>query len=171
MQIRELMTPTAKACVPEDSCVAAGTIMRRQQCGFVPIVESQRTKRVVGVVTARDMALCLVRLGRAARRVTMQVCMTRSAETIASEASLEEAVRVMKRAAVRRLPVIERGKFVGVLSLQDIALASRRQWAYVGSSMSDQHITGILEAIGVARERQKEVRSRRGDRLAPRGRQ
>jgi len=171
MQIRELMTPTAKACVPEDSCVVAGTIMRQQQCGFVPIVESQRTKRVVGVVTARDMVLCLVRLGRAASRVTMQVCMTRSAETIASEASLEEAVRVMKRAAVRRLPVIERGKFVGVLSLQDIALASRRQWAYVGSSMSDQHITGILEAIGVARERQKEVRSRRGDRLAPRGRQ
>ncbi|MBI3321074.1 MAG: CBS domain-containing protein [Candidatus Omnitrophica bacterium] len=155
MQIRELMTPNAKACVPEDSCVVAGTIMRRHKCGFVSIVDSQRTKRVIGVVTTRDIVLCLVRLGRAASRVTMKACMTTTPETIASEASLEEAVRVMKKAAVTRLPVIERGKFVGVLSLQDIALAARRQWAYVGSSISEQHVTEILEAIAVARERQK----------------
>lgn len=155
MQIRECMTTNARTCVPEDSCVAAAAIMRRQKHGFVPIVDSQRTKRVIGVVTARDIVHCLVRLGRAASRITMKACMTKTPETIASEASLEEAVRVMKKAAVPRLPVIERGKFVGVLSLQDIALAARRQWAYVGSSISDQHVTEILEAIAVARERQK----------------
>lgn len=134
--------------------------MRRQKYGFVAIVDGQRTKRVIGVVTARDIVQCLVRRGRAASRVTMKACMTKAPETIASEASLEEAVRVMKKAAVTRLPVIERGKFVGVLSLQGIALAARRQWAYVGLSISDQHVTEILEAVAVARERQM-VRSRR----------
>jgi len=155
MRIWELMTANAKACIPETSCATAGEIMRRRQCGFVPIVDSLRTKRVIGVVTDRDILLQLVRLDRSASQVTVKACMTSAPETISSEANLEEAVQVMKHSAVRRLPVIERGKLVGVLSLQDIVLAAHRQWAYIGSHVTDQHVTEILEAIAVAREQHK----------------
>jgi len=146
------MTTNAKACVPEQSCATAGAIMRRRRCGFLPIVKSQKTKQVIGVLTDRDIMLHLVRLNRPASRVSVKVCMTDAPTTISSEADLEDAVRVMKGAALRRLPVVDRGKLVGVLSLQDIALAARRQWAYVGPHINEQHVTEILEAIAVARE-------------------
>ena len=147
MQIREFMGTQAKACVPEDSCAAAAAIMRRCKSGFVPIVDTHKTRRVIGVVTARDMMLQLVRLDRSARQVAVKVCMTSAPETISAEASLEEAARVMKSAAVPRLPVVERGRLVGVVSLQDMALAARRQWAYVGQHVTEQQVTEILEAI------------------------
>ncbi len=126
--------------------------MRRRQRGFLPVVDSLTTKRVIGVVTARDILLHLVRLNRPASQVTVKVCMTAAPTTISSEADLEDAVRVMKEAALHRLPVVDRGKLVGVLSLQDIALSVRRQWAYVGPHVTEQHVTEIIEAIAVARE-------------------
>lgn len=151
MKVRECMTTDMKVCIPENSCATAGEIMRRRQCGFMPIVDSLKTKRVVGVVTDRDLMLQLVHQ-RPARHVAVKVCMTKSPTTISSEASLEEAVHVMKRAAVRQLPVVDGGQLVGVLSLLDIALAVRRQWAYVGPSVTEQHVTDIIEAIAVDRE-------------------
>ena len=153
MHIHECMTMNAKACVPEQSCAIASEFMRRRRCGFVPIVDGPRTKRVVGVVTDRDIVRQLVRSDLPASRVALKACMTPAPTMIAAEAPLEEAVRVMKQAAVRRLPVIDDGKLVGVLSLQDIALAVRRQWAYIGPHVTEQHVTEILEAIAVARER------------------
>ena len=155
MRIREFMTTNAKACVPEQSCATVGEIMRRRQCGFVPIVDSPKTKRVIGVVTDRDIMLHLIRVDRPASRVAVKACMTNAPTTISSEANLEDAVRVMKEAALRRLPVVDRRKLVGVLSLQDIALAARRQWAYVAPHVTEQHVTEVLEAIAVARENHK----------------
>ncbi len=153
MHVRECMSMNPKACVPEQSCAIAGVLMRRHRYGFVPIVASLKTKRVVGVVTDRDIVLQLVRSNLPANRVALQACMTQAPVTIAPEASLEEAMRVMTQAAVHRLPVIEDGKLVGVLSLQDIALAVRRQWAYIGPHVTERHVTEVLEAIAVARER------------------
>ena len=160
MQVWEFMTADVKACVPEHSCAIAGDIMRRRRCGLVPVVDSLTSKRVTGVVTARDILFHLVRLDRPAGRVTVEICMTRAPKIISSEADLKDAIRIMREAAVWRLPVIDNGKLVGVLSLQDIALAARRQWAYVGPHVTDQHVTEILEAIAVARE-ELPVRSRR----------
>ena len=152
MYIREFMSTNVKVCVPEQSCAIASEIMRRRQCGFVPVVDSPKTKRVIGVVTARDILRQLVRVDRPASRVAVKDCMTDAPTTISSEADLEEAARVMKGAALHRLPVIDRGKLIGVLSLQDIALATRKQWAYIGPHLNEQHVTEILEAIAVARE-------------------
>lgn len=121
MHIHECMTMNAKACVPEQSCAIASEFMRRRRCGFVPIVDGPRTKRVVGVVTDRDIVRQLVRSDLPASRVALKACMTPAPTMIAAEAPLEEAVR--------------------------------RQWAYIGPHVTEQHVTEILEAIAVARER------------------
>ncbi len=150
MKVSECMTTDTSVCVAESSCAAAGELMRQRQCGFMPIVDSLKTKRVIGVVTDRDLMLHLVRQPPA-RHVPVKVCMTKAPTMISSDANLEEAVEVMKRAAVRQLPVVDDGKLVGVLSLLDIALAVRRQWAYAGPNVTEQHVTEIIEAIAVAR--------------------
>ncbi len=51
------MPADPEACLPSDSCAAAVAIMRRRNCGFVPIVDSHATKRLIGVVTDRDIAV------------------------------------------------------------------------------------------------------------------
>lgn len=151
MQVRELMTKTPEACLAQESCAAAIEIMRRRRCGFVPVVESQATQRVVGVVTDRDIVLHLGRVDRPASQVAVEACMTGDVKTTAPDADLQEAARIMEEAAVHRLPVVEEGRLVGVLSLKDIALAARRQWAYSGPHVAERQMTEIIEAIAAAR--------------------
>jgi len=156
MQIYECMTPNVRACVPEDSCAVAGKIMRRRGCGFLPVVDSLATRRVTGVVTDRAIMLHLIHRNVPASEVSVKACMTGVPTMISPDADLEVAIRVMKKEAVDRLPVIAQGRLVGVLSLQDIVLAAHRQWAYVGPHVTEQSVTEILEAMAIALERSKE---------------
>lgn len=155
MQIREFMSTNVKVCVPESSCAKAGELMRRYQRGFLAIVDSLKTRRVIGMVTDRGIMLHLVHLDLPASEVAVKACMTGVPTMISVEADLEVAVGVMKKEALYRLPVIDDGRLVGMLSLEDVALAARRQWAYVGSHINEQHVTEILEAIAVAHENHK----------------
>ncbi len=155
MKVSECMATDTSVCVAESSCAAAGEIMRLRQSGFMPVVDSLKTKRVVGVVTDRDLMLHLVRQPPA-RHISVKVCMTKAPTLIAADADLEEAIQVMKRTAVSQLPVVSDGILVGVLSLLDIALAVRRQWAYAGKNVTDHHVTEIIEAIAVARSAAQE---------------
>jgi signal-transduction protein with cAMP-binding, CBS, and nucleotidyltransferase domain len=150
MKVRECMATDTRVCVAESSCTAAGELMRRSQAGFLPVVDSLKTKRVVGVVTDRDLMLHLVRQPPA-RHIPVKACMTKAPTLISADAELEEAIAAMKRTAVRQLPVVQDGILVGVLSLLDIALAVRRQWAYVGPNVTDNRVSEIIEAIAVAR--------------------
>ena len=152
MQIRELMTADPDACLAMDNCAAAGEIMRRRNCGFVPIVDNQATKRVIGVVTDRDVAIYLTKVNRPADQVRLEACMTRDVKTILPDASLEQAARLMETAAIHRLPVVDgEGRLIGVLSLKDIAVAADRRWAYAESRTAEQKLGEIIEAIASAR--------------------
>jgi CBS domain-containing protein len=149
MIIQELMTKDPESCLATESCAVAGEIMRRRQCGFVPVVD--REQRVVGVVTDRDLLLYLVRLNQPAGALTVEGCMTSPVVAVGSQADLEEAAQLMEQAAVHRLAVVDRERLVGVLSLKDIALAARRQWGSSGPHQVERQMAEIVEAIAAAR--------------------
>ena len=151
MHVRTFMSTNAKVCVPESSCAKAGILMRRHQRPFLLVVESLRHRRVVGMVTDRDIMFQLIHRDLPASEVAIRECMTGAPTMISADADLEVAVGVMKREALYQLPVLEDGRLVGVLSVEDLALAARRQWAYVGAHINEQHVTEILEAIAVDR--------------------
>ena len=151
MQIRELMTADPEACLATESCAVAVGIMRRRNCGFVPIVDSPMTKRVIGVVTDRDVALYFERVNRPASEVPVSGCMTKDTKTIAPSASLNEAAKLMEQFAIHRLPVVENARLVGVLSLKDIAVAADKRWAYPESSTAEEKLGEIIEAIASSR--------------------
>ena len=155
MHVYECMATQVKTCVPESSCEKAGEIMRRHHRGFLSIVDSLKRRRVVGVVTDRDIMLHLTYVNLPASKLAVKVCMRAAPPMISREADLEVAVRVMEKEALYQLPVIDEGKLVGMLSLEDIALAVHRQWAYIGPHVTEQNVTAILEAIAVARERRQ----------------
>ena len=151
MRIRELMTADPEACLATESCAAAVGIMRRRNCGFVPVVDSRAGRRVVGVVTDRDIALRFEQERRPASEIPVGECMTREVKTVAPDAGLPEAARLMERFAIHRLPVVQDGRLVGVLSLKDIAVAADKRWAYPESSTAEQKLGEIVEAIASAR--------------------
>ena len=151
MNVKELMTKDPESCIPEDNCAAALEIMQRRNCGFVPVAESPKMKRVIGVVTDRDIALHLRQVDRAPSEVWVGGCMTQGAKTVSPEASLTEAAAIMEKAAVHRLPVVQDGLLVGVLSLQDIACQARKEWASPEAHVAERQMADIVEAISIAR--------------------
>lgn len=151
MLVRELMTAKVAACLATDSCAVAGEIMAQWKCGFVPVVDSYGSKRVIGVVTDRDLLLHLVAVDRSPNNALVSECMTKTVKGVAPDAELEDAAKIMEEAAVHRLPVIENGRLVGALSVKDIALVARKQWAYSGPHVAERQMTEIVEAIAAAR--------------------
>lgn len=151
MRVHELMTTKVEACLPADTLSTAGEIMRRRNCGFVPVVDGHITKQVVGVVTDRDLALYLAEVSVTARQAHVRECMVSPVQTVAPEAKLEEVVRLMARYAIHRLPVVDGGQLVGVLSLKDIATATDERLGIREWREAEQAVTEIVEAIAATR--------------------
>lgn len=151
MDVRACMTTNPEACLPTDSCTAAGEIMLRRNCGFVPIVSDFVAQRVIGVVTDRDLLVHLVEANEAPWALPVAACMTSPAKTIQADADIADAMALMESAAIQRLPVLEGGRLVGVLSLKDLVLVARREWPLVGPHRMEQQVTEIVEAIAAAR--------------------
>jgi len=118
--IRELMTANPKSLESGSSVVEAARLMRDEDAGIVPIVEGDK---LVGTVTDRDIAIRVVAEGRSPESTTVGEIASRELVTIDPQQDLDEALRLMARHQVRRLPVVEEdGKLVGIVAQKDIAL-------------------------------------------------
>jgi CBS domain-containing protein len=126
MDIRDVMTADPDVCLAVEPCARAAHLMRQRKCGFVPIVDSYATMRVIGVVTDRDIAMFLSEVEVTATQVPLERCMTCAPATIVSEATCEEAATLMGRMGVHRLPVVHDGRLVGVIAMKDLAAAAGR---------------------------------------------
>jgi CBS domain-containing protein len=117
--IRDIMTPNPRSVESSASVVEAARIMRDEDVGIVPIVEGDR---LVGTVTDRDIAIRVVVEGRNPETTTAGEIASRELVTIDPQQDLDEALRLMAKNQVRRLPVVEEdGKLVGVVAQADIA--------------------------------------------------
>ena len=151
MFVKDVMTSNPETCLAAQSCASAGQIMIRRNCGFVPIIDSPISRRVIGVVTDRDILTHLVQTGEPADSLPVKACMTSPVKTVDAGADLMDAVELMEKAAVQRLPIVENGRLVGVLSLKDIALVARKEWASSGPHRVEHRLTDIIEAIAASR--------------------
>jgi CBS domain-containing protein len=117
--VREVMT--SKLCsIDTDKTVAyAAKMMRDEDVGIAPIVEDDR---LVGVLTDRDIAVRVVAEGRDPEQVKVTEAASRDLVTLDPQQDLDEALRLMARHQVRRLPVVEEdGRLVGVVAQADVA--------------------------------------------------
>lgn len=117
--VREVMT--SKLCsIDTDKTVAyAAKMMRDEDVGIAPIVEGER---LVGVLTDRDIAVRVVAEGRDPEQVKVTEVASRDLVTLDPQQDLDEALRLMARHQVRRLPVVEEdGRLVGVVAQADVA--------------------------------------------------
>jgi len=138
------MTSDVEACRASDTLSEAAAVMWRRDCGAVPVVDEER--RVVGVVTDRDICMALATRGQLASEVRVGDVMTGPARTCTTADDVREALDVMKGAQLRRLPVVDgTGRLAGIISINDIILHSERGKSKKHVSHADA--MAVLKAI------------------------
>lgn len=123
MKVSEIMSSHPVTCAPTDHLGTAVWRMWEADCGFVPVTCGTE---VVGILTDRDVAVSLMLRGRRPEDVMVGEVMQGAVGLIACEAGdpVRLAMDRMRDNQLHRLPVLERGALVGVVSLNDLALAA-----------------------------------------------
>lgn len=120
MQIAEVMTQELVSCVPGCTAQAAAEMMRQHDVGILPVVFNRFSRKLLGVITDRDLSLAVVASGHPAQ-VEVQECMSASVVTCSPSDDVQSALHLMQEHQVRRLPVVDaEGRLVGLLSLADL---------------------------------------------------
>jgi len=117
MNIRDVMTSNPRTVSPQDSIQNAARIMRDEDTGAVPVVDNGRP---VGIVTDRDIVVRAVADGELNRPVRDVV--SGSVVTARPDMTTKEAAELMSEHQIRRLPVVENDRLVGIVSLGDLAV-------------------------------------------------
>ena len=123
-QIRDVMTPNPKCVTEKDSVLDAARIMRDEDTGVVPVVDG---KKVIGLVTDRDIVVRSIADGKDATNMRVQEVMTKNVRSVREDGTVDEALDLMSRAEIRRVPVVNQSnELVGIVSLGDIATNANR---------------------------------------------
>jgi CBS domain-containing protein len=121
MQVRDLMTRDPACVTPGATIREAAQLMQRENVGIVPVVEEKGTKRLLGVVTDRDIAIRVVAEGRDGSARVSEVMSSGRIRTCTPDDDVDDAMEVMANEQVRRIPIIDdRGALVGIVAQADI---------------------------------------------------
>ena len=123
MQVRDLMNPSVVSITPSESASLAARLLSRHNVGSLPVCGEDGGLR--GIVTDRDIILRCVAAEEDPAQTMVRDIMTRNCATVAPGDDCREATRLMSTQQVRRLPVVEKGKLAGVISLADLARSHR----------------------------------------------
>lgn len=122
MKAQDIMSTNPRCVTPEQDVREAARIMKDENIGVVPVVEASGSKKLVGMLTDRDIAIRVVAEGRDPQSVTVGEIASKDLVTVDPQQELDEALRLMAQHQVRRLPVVEEdGRLVGILAQADVA--------------------------------------------------
>lgn len=116
---RKIMKQAPTACLPDDTLSQAAEIMWQADCGAIPVVNAEG--KLVGIITDRD--ICIATHTRALPPAGISVKSTMSQDIVFAtpDDSLAHVARLMGQKQVRRIPIAEDGRLVGMVALADLA--------------------------------------------------
>jgi CBS domain-containing protein len=117
--VREIMTKEVAKAAPDTTLEEIAAIMKDEDTGAVPVLDDGE---LMGLITDRDIVIRCIADGKDASEITADEIISEDLETIEPDADVEEALRLMSQKQIRRLPVVEDGTLVGIISLGDIAV-------------------------------------------------
>jgi CBS domain-containing protein len=120
-RVREVMTPAPATIGPQDTAVEAARLMASQDVGSLPVVENGN---LVGIVTDRDLVLHVLAKDVDPHQTTVASVCSENPVVVTPEDSLDEALQRMAREQIRRLPVVEDERLVGILAQADVSRAA-----------------------------------------------
>lgn len=140
--VRDIMTSNVEYCTPLDNVYEVAVKMKDLDVGAIPILDNN-TQELIGVITDRDLVI----RGYAEKRPGSNQVTTVMSEhlvTCSPDTSVEEASHLMAKHQIRRLPVVENGQLVGMVSLGDLAIHSQSDES-AGEALSDISIHDHLQ--------------------------
>jgi CBS domain-containing protein len=126
MKIQDIMTRDPSCVTPDSPARDAARIMKEEDVGIVPVVDDQSSRKLVGVVTDRDLAIRIVAAERDGATRVGEVMSENRLATCSPDEEIDEAMDTMAAEQVRRIPIVdERGALVGIVSQADVVLKAR----------------------------------------------
>jgi CBS domain-containing protein len=122
--VRDAMTEDPRSIGASASVVEAAQLMRQEHIGALPITDDEK---LVGMITDRDITTRVVAEAADPKTTSVQDVYSRDLISVEPDNDLDEALRLMARHQVRRLPVVENGRLVGIVAQADIALKENEQ--------------------------------------------
>src|SRR3954451_13657513 len=119
MKVRDVMTSNVTTAGADTTLEEIATMMKSEDTGAIPVVEEQE---LLGLITDRDIVIRCVAEGRDPSEVTAEDILTENLEVVDPETDVQEALDLMGRHQIRRLPVVENGELVGMVSIGDLAV-------------------------------------------------
>jgi CBS domain-containing protein len=119
----EIMTKKPACCLPDDLVTDAAELMKNEHVGSIPIIEDKQTRKLIGIITDRDLTIRIVAEGLDAKSTKLESIMTRNVVTCNAEDDLQKAVDTMSKHQLRRIPVVDGdNKIVGIIAQADVAM-------------------------------------------------
>jgi CBS domain-containing protein len=126
MKVREVMTADPVCCVASDAAQTVARILRDQNVGSVPVVDNQQSKKIIGMITDRDLCCSVVADGLDSRTTTIEKFISADPVTCRDGENLENCERAMQEHKVRRIPVVDADdRCIGIVSQADLALKDK----------------------------------------------
>jgi CBS domain-containing protein len=122
--VRDAMTEDPRSIGASASVVEAALLMREQHIGSLPVTDDEK---LVGMITDRDITTRVVAEAAVPETTSVGDVYSRDVVSVEPSNDLEEALRLMARHQVRRLPVVDNGRLVGIVAQADIALRKNEQ--------------------------------------------
>ena len=117
--IRDVMTANPECVSEKDSLRDVARIMKDQDTGVVPVVDG---KKVIGLITDRDIVVRGLAEGKNLENVRVNEIMTKGVRSVREDSSVNDVLSMMRSAEIRRVPVVNgNDELVGIVSLGDIA--------------------------------------------------
>jgi CBS domain-containing protein len=121
--VRDVMTANPVTVSEKDSIRDVARIMARDDTGVVPVVDG---KKIIGLITDRDIVVRLVAEGKDTGNATVTEAMSKSVRSVRDDANVNEVLELMKAAEIRRVPVVNQNQeLVGIVSIGDVAQTNR----------------------------------------------
>lgn len=120
----EVMTRALATCTPDDSVSHVANMMRERDIGNVLVVDDGKLR---GIVTDRDLALNALTGEENPKETAISMYMSNKVVTGEADWSLEQVAKTMGKHQIRRLPIVQHGQLVGIISLGDLALYEDRK--------------------------------------------
>ena len=119
MNVASIMTTNVDSCTPESTCKEVAIKMRELDVGVIPICENEK---LVGIITDRDLVIKGL-ANELSDELTVSELITNNIVVKGTkDMSIEEAAKIMSQEQIRRLPIVENEKLIGIVSLGDLAV-------------------------------------------------
>lgn len=135
MQVRDIMTKDIVIADTNDTIIDVAKLMAHHNIGCIPITENG--EKVLGVITDRDIVIEMAEHSYDPYNTLATKVMSDNVYFVRPDVDVKFAFDLMKKQQVRRLPVMENGKILGMISLGDLAVSANNQKTEISEALAE----------------------------------